>query len=160
MWIYCIYSLKSRVTKCWWKKKSNSGKINTRNQNYKATAYCNYLAWSDWCSVLSAYIDYFYCDSLVAKEFGSICLLAPRCLYLPLISYTAPCNGVVSHGAQFSVFGLLPTARSRSQRVMQHFTSACCTLRPQYMQVTYASDEPWLFWLQEKPKDPQFEPPC
>ena len=25
------------------------------------------------------------------------------------------------------------------------------------MQVTYAPDEPRLFWLQEKPEDPQFE---
>ena len=26
------------------------------------------------------------------------------------------------------------------------------------MQVTYGPDEPWLFWLGEKPEDPQFEP--
>ena len=25
------------------------------------------------------------------------------------------------------------------------------------MQVTYAPDEPWLFWLRERPEDPQFE---
>ena len=27
------------------------------------------------------------------------------------------------------------------------------------MQVTYAPDEPQLFWLWEKPQNPQFEPP-
>ena len=26
------------------------------------------------------------------------------------------------------------------------------------MKVTYAPDKPQLFWLQEKPEDPQFEP--
>ena len=26
------------------------------------------------------------------------------------------------------------------------------------MQVTYAPDEPQLFWLREKPEDPQYEP--
>ena len=32
------------------------------------------------------------------------------------------------------------------------------TLKPQLMQVTYAPDKPQLFWLREKPEDPQFEP--
>ena len=31
-------------------------------------------------------------------------------------------------------------------------------LRPQYMQVAYAPNEPLLFWLQEKPEDPQIQP--
>ena len=26
------------------------------------------------------------------------------------------------------------------------------------MQVTYAPDKSWLFWLQENPENPQFEP--
>ena len=26
------------------------------------------------------------------------------------------------------------------------------------MQVAYVPDKPWLFWLREKPEDPQFEP--
>ena len=32
------------------------------------------------------------------------------------------------------------------------------TLRPQLMQVAYALDKLRLFWLREKPEDPQFEP--
>ena len=32
------------------------------------------------------------------------------------------------------------------------------TLSRQYMQLTYAPDEPRLFLLREKPEDPQFEP--
>ena len=35
---------------------------------------------------------------------------------------------------------------------------ACTACFMQYMQVTYAPDKAWLFWLWEKPEDPQIEP--
>ena len=77
--------------------------------------------------------------------------------------YTAPCNGVVSHGAQI---GGLPVFANhtrkkqmcpRTSRIVRHFMHAHLHGKPQLMQVAYAPDEPWLFWLQEKPEDPQFE---
>ena len=81
--------------------------------------------------------------------------------------YTTPCNGVVSHWLKLGVFRFLPTTHTttitkqmhpRFSRTVQCLRIFIFTLRQQYMQVTYAPDELWLCWLQEKPEDPQFEP--
>ena len=76
-------------------------------------------------------------------------------------SYTALCNGVVSHGFKLGIFRFLPSiyARANASTIfMRCFYTFISTLRPQLIQVTYAPDELWLFWLQTKPEDPQFEP--
>ena len=80
--------------------------------------------------------------------------------------YTAPCNGVVSHGAQFGGLQVFADHTRKSicqtnmftifmRRVLGLFVF---TLIPQYMQVVHALDEPRLFKLREKPEDPQIKP--
>ena len=72
-------------------------------------------------------------------------------------------------GLNLGVFGSLPTmhAKNKKNPTTNAFMifAPCGVLRVfvfmlklQYMQVTYAPDEPRLFWLWEKLKDPQFEP--
>ena len=69
-------------------------------------------------------------------------------------------------GLKLRVFGFLPIthAKHMQNECVHDFPMQCgvlCvsifTLRPQYMQVTYAPDKPQLL-IMEKPKDPQFEP--
>ena len=85
--------------------------------------------------------------------------------------YTAPCNGVVSHGDQIGGIRVFADntrntsakqMRPRSSRAMQHYNAYLSSRSDcsRSMQVTYAPDEPRLFWLREKPEDPQFEPLC
>ena len=77
-------------------------------------------------------------------------------------SYTAPCNGVVSHGA-LSLGFCQPTKAKTNVKTNVFMIFTCCVAylssrRSQQMQVIYAPDEPRLFWLREKPEDPKFEP--
>ena len=71
-------------------------------------------------------------------------------------SYTAPCNGVVSQGAQFRGLWVFTDHTRKSKRKTNALT--IFAFRLQYMQVTYPPDEPRLFWLQEKPEDLQIKP--
>ena len=82
-------------------------------------------------------------------------------------SYTAPCNGVVSHGAQIG--GLRVFANHTHRNKCKTNASTIFAHRAAFYtfylhaQTTvdagdiYAPDEPRLFWLREKPKDPKFE---
>ena len=76
--------------------------------------------------------------------------------------YTVPCNGVISHGAQYGVFGFCwPHTQKQTQnktrraafRVWLFSRSArnICNL-------TYTPDEPWLFLLRKNPKTPKLSP--
>ena len=70
-------------------------------------------------------------------------------------SYTAPCNGVVSHWAEFGVFGFLPTTHAKANAKTNAFKIfarraafyVCFVFMPipQYMQETHALVEPRLF---------------
>ena len=84
-------------------------------------------------------------------------------------SYTAPCNGVISHGAQFGVLRIFADHTRKSKcktnalTIFTHRPAFNAWLsshsgRPQYMHVTYAPDEPRLFCFREKSEDPQIEP--
>ena len=75
-------------------------------------------------------------------------------------SYTAPCNGVVSHGAQFGGLRVFCRNKCKSNAFLIYAFVFMFVLMlwTQYIQVTYILDEPWLIWSGEKPKDPQFKP--
>ena len=70
-------------------------------------------------------------------------------------------------GLNLGVFEVLcqPHLQKQMQNKCIHALKAPCRilcmivfmLIPQYMQVTHALDEPQLFWLREKPEDPQIE---
>ena len=71
-------------------------------------------------------------------------------------SYTAGCNGVASYGAQFRglrVFCWLHMQKHMQSKYVYDLRRSLrgifFTPRPQYMQVTYAPDEPRLFWLRD-----------
>ena len=61
-------------------------------------------------------------------------------------SYTAPCNGVDSHGAEFGVFG---KCKTNEFMIFAHraafYVCFVFTPIPQYTQVTHALEEPQLF---------------
>ena len=77
----------------------------------------------------------------------------PRILPYVMASSAMGSNGGSSGFCQaYTQEQMLPQS---SCGVLHMFIS---TLRPQLIQVTYAPDELWLFWLQTKPEDPQFEP--
>ena len=78
---------------------------------------------------------------------------------------------VISHGAQFRglpVFSNHIHKYAKTNAKKNASTISAChaafyfvfifMLRPQLMQVTYTPDKLQLFWLWEKPEDPQFEP--
>ena len=79
--------------------------------------------------------------------------------------YTAPCNGIVSHGAQYGglrVYGHTKAnakqMRSRSLHAAWLLACDCFHAQPAVYAINYAPDEPRLFLLREKPEDPQIEP--
>ena len=79
-------------------------------------------------------------------------------------SYTAPCNGVFSHGAPIG--GYLVLFADHTWKQMQtkciHDLHVLCgisrMLSSHSHRSTYAPDESRLFWLRENPEYPQFEP--
>ena len=59
------------------------------------------------------------------------------------------------------VFGFLQNTHEKANaKQMRSRSTRTIMLRPQYMQVTYACDEPQLFWLREKPERPPNWAPC
>ena len=80
-------------------------------------------------------------------------------------SYTTPCNGVVSHGAQFGGLWVFANHILKINAKQMCSRSSCCAafafvfkLRLWYMQVTYPPNQPQLFWLREDSKTPKFSP--
>ena len=70
-------------------------------------------------------------------------------------------------GLKLGVFGFLLTTHAKtntkqicswSSRVMWHFTHIYLHSQTAVDAGDYAPDKSWLFWLQENPEDPQFEP--
>ena len=81
-------------------------------------------------------------------------------------SYTAPCNGVVSHGAQIGdlrVFTDHTRKNKRKTNVSKIFARRAAFYTRFYLHAQTAvdagdaPDESRLFRLREKPEDPQFE---
>ena len=77
-----------------------------------------------------------------------------------LISYTTPCYGVISHGAQFGGFQVFANHKCVHDLPAPYsiLRSFVFKLRPRYMQVTHAPDKPQLLWLRKSPKTPKFSP--
>ena len=81
-----------------------------------------------------------------------------------LNSYTSQCNGVVSHVAPVGGIRVFADHTPRNKRKQNASTifarcAAFHTCLPSCSDhSTYPSDESLLFWSQEKPKYPQFEP--
>ena len=75
-------------------------------------------------------------------------------------SYTTLCNGVISHAAQFGGLQVFAdhTRKTNMFTIFVRRVAFCAWLSSCSDRGTYAPDEPWLFWLQEKPEDPQIEP--
>ena len=48
--------------------------------------------------------------------------------------------------------------RSRSSRALRRFARVYFHVQSRYMQATYAPDEPWQFWLGDKPEDSVIHP--
>ena len=67
-------------------------------------------------------------------------------------SYTAPCNGVVSHG---DIQGFADHIRRKKRK--QNASTILCALSRMFIS-TYAPDESQLFWSWEKLEYPQLEP--
>ena len=76
-------------------------------------------------------------------------------------SYTTPCNGVVSHGAQFGSLQVFANhTRENKRKPTAHDLRMPCgvlrlfvfTLRLYYMRATYAPNKPQLIWLRKKTK--------
>ena len=101
-------------------------------------------------------LDFFFCID--------ICVCSTDLDRRSRTSYTAPCNGVVSHGAPiggFRVFADHTRGNKHKQNVSMIFAPraafyACLSSHSD--RSTYAPDESRLFWSQEKLEYPQFEP--
>ena len=78
--------------------------------------------------------------------------------------YTAPCNGIVSHGAQIGDMRVFAnhahTQKQNQNQCVQDLCRPCCVLRMFYLHAQTAVDaviylkNQWLFWLRDKPEDP------
>ena len=79
-------------------------------------------------------------------------------------SYTTPSYGVVSHGALIEgirVFADHTRGNRRKQKasmISTHHTAFQACLPSRSNRSTYAPDESRLFWSEEKPEYPHFEP--
>ena len=74
-------------------------------------------------------------------------------------SYTTPSNGVVSHGAKFRGLCIFAYHRRKNKCKTNPFMIFVrrFALVLSFMQVTFAPDEPQIFWLWEKPEDPPIQ---
>ena len=80
-------------------------------------------------------------------------------------SYTTLCNGVVvSHGARYGGLWVFAdhtcknTCKTNAFTIFARCAKFCACLSSRSDRGTYAPDEPRLFCLREKPKDPKFGP--
>ena len=155
------------------KKKKKTNKQTNKNDmteggSAQKDMYCTCQAFFFWDRIGIISLQPAWCISCICKYRGVPTNLKRRCEHLRYIyewsqtSYTTPCNGVVSSGAQFG--GLRVFAdhmREKTQNKWVHDLRAprgvlrvfVFMLRPQYMQVLYAPDEPT-----GKPRRPPLSP--
>ena len=87
---------------------------------------------------------------------------------IPDLVYPPPCNGVIGHGAQIRGLRVFADHAHRNKRKTNASTTfarralfyACLSSRLDRSRCRwlYAPDEPRLFWLLEKPEDPNLNP--
>ena len=79
-----------------------------------------------------------------------------------------PCKGVVSHGAQYGVFGLLPTTNARENAKQMHSRSSRATRRTMRLCLhaqtavhtgNICTGQTTIILITGKTADPQFESP-